>query len=58
MGKSYFFERFVAVFGHKYGCSRPKKIWETFFCQNPFSAFLRLKKVSMAIKLEGGGGGG
>ena len=40
----------------KYGSSSPKNIGKFLFCQNPFLAILRLKKVPMAIKLERGEG--
>ena len=35
-----------------------KKFVGDFFCQNPFSATLGLKKIPMAKKFEEGGGGG
>ena len=34
-----------------------QKLWGGKSCQNPFLAFLRLKKNPTAIKLGGGGGG-
>ena len=40
-----FFDRFVAIFGQNY-CSFSPTFREIFFCQNPFSAILRLKKSS------------
>ena len=43
------------IFGKKYG-SFSQNCWAKKRYQNLFSAILRLKKVPMAIKLEGGGG--
>ena len=39
-----FIDRFVKIFGKKYGSFSPPILWRIFVCQNPFSAILRLKK--------------
>ena len=53
LAKSLVFYMIVAIFG---------KYMESFLCQTPFQAILRLKKrrkkVPFATKLEGGGGAG
>jgi len=46
-----FFSRFVAIFGKRYCSFSPKFCGKKFFCQNPFSAILK-----MSTELEGGGG--
>ena len=60
-GKVVVFDRFVTIFGQKYGSFNPKIFGRIFFGKNPLLAILRLikrkerKKVPMANKLEGGG---
>ena len=59
--KSLFFDRIVAIFSQKYGSFIPNSLERISFCQNPFSAVLRLKKgskkkVLIATELKERGG--
>ena len=39
------FPRFLAIFGKKYGSFSARILWRFIFCQDTFSAFLRLKSA-------------
>ena len=56
--KSLFLDKFVAIFGKKYGSFSPKLSWRILLLEFVSGYFKTKKEVPFATKLEVGGGGG